>query len=164
MYQDVIGRRVTIPVGQYAWWQGVAEYYTDPSAVFSTQLRWRHGTFYDGDYKGWESAFFVRMGARFQTSFGWNRDDIKLPYGNFKADLVPVKVTYAFTSLASVQGLIQYNNQTSAVSSNIRLALLERSGTGLFVVYNDRHDVSNVTQEGLLGRSFVVKYTRLLTF
>jgi len=164
VFQNVAGRRVTIPVGQYAWWQGVAEYFTNPSAPFSTQLRWKHGTFYDGDYAGWESTFFVRMGARFQSSFGWNRDDIRLPYGAFKADLVPVKITYAFTSLASVQGLIQYNNQTSQISSNIRLALLERSGTGLFVVYNDRRDVSDLTPDGMLGRSFVVKYTRLVSF
>jgi len=50
------------------------------------------------------------------------------------------------------------------VSSNIRLALLNRSGTGWFVVYNDRRDTSDVTSETLLGRSFVIKYTRLVNF
>ncbi len=73
-------------------------------------------------------------------------------------------VSYSFTSLASVQGLIQYNSQTSTISSNIRLALLDRSGTGLFVVFNDRRDNSALTREELLGRSFIVKYTRLLDF
>lgn len=164
VYQDVTGRRVTIPVGEYAWNIGVAEYYSDPSAVFSTQLRWKTGTFYDGDYGGWESTFNVRYGARLQTSIGWNRDDIKLPYGNFVNDLVPIKVTYAFTSLASVQALLQYNSQASSFTSNIRLALLERSGTGLFVVYNDRRDTHDLTSDALLGQSFIVKYTRLLTF
>ena len=79
-------------------------------------------------------------------------------------DLLPVNVSYSFTSLASVQGLIQYNSQASTISSNIRLALLNRSGTGLFVVYNDRRDSSAYTSEELLGRSFIVKYTRLLDF
>jgi hypothetical protein len=89
---------------------------------------------------------------------------VSLPYGDFVTDLVPLKVTYAFTSLASIQALVQYNNQTSTVSSNLRLALLNRSGTGLFVVYNDRRDTSIATKEELLGRSFIVKYTRLFDF
>jgi hypothetical protein len=45
--------------------------------------------------------------------------------------------------LVSVKGLLQYNGQTALFSSNIRLTLLKRSGTGLFVVYNDRRDTSS---------------------
>jgi hypothetical protein len=103
-------------------------------------------------------------GARLLTEVTWNRDDITLPGGSFRNDLVPFKVSYAFTSLASLQGLIQYNRQTSSLSSNIRLALLDRSGTGFFVVYNDRRDTSPATVDEVLGRSFVVKYTRLFDF
>jgi hypothetical protein len=44
------------------------------------------------------------------------------------------------------------------------LALLNRSGTGLFVVYNDRRDVLSSTSYETVGRSFVVKYTRLFDF
>ena len=86
------------------------------------------------------------------------------PYGQFHTDLVPFKVSYAFTTLANIQALVQYNNQTSQVSSNIRLALLNRSGTGLFVVYNDRRDTTDFNPIETLGRSFIVKYTRLFDF
>jgi len=106
----------------------------------------------------------VRLGARLISSVGWNRDVITLPGGSFTTDLVPTSVSYSFTSLASVQALIQYNSQTSTISSNIRLALLDRSGTGLFVVFNDRRDNSAFTPQELLGRSFIVKYTRLIAF
>jgi hypothetical protein len=77
---------------------------------------------------------------------------------------VPLKVSYAFTSLASLQGLLQYNRQASTFSSNIRLALLNRSGTGFFFVYNDRRDTSPFTPDEVLGRSLVVKYTRLFNY
>ncbi len=127
-------------------------------------LRTKTGTFYDGDHYGWEAGLGVRIGARLISSVGWNRDVITLPGGDFTNDLVPTTVSYSFTSLASVKGLIQYNRQTSTISSNIRLALLDRSGTGLFVVYNDRRDSSPFTREELLGRSFIVKYTRLIDF
>ena len=161
VYEDVTGRQVVIPPGEYAWMTGMFEGNTDPSAPISASLRQRIGRFYDGDYIAWELTIGLRAGARLLSEIGWTRDDIKLPGGSFKNDLVPIKVSYAFTSLANLQGLIQYNRQTSTVSSNIRLALLNRSGTGLFVVYNDRRDTSAFTPDQLLGRSFIVKYTRL---
>jgi hypothetical protein len=164
VYQDVTGRRVVIPPGQYAWTRGVFEGHTNQSASLSASLLHRVGSYYDGDYHGWNLTVGLRAGARLLSEIGWNRDDITLPGGKFRNDLVPVKVSYAFTSLASVQGLIQYNRQASTFSSNIRLALLNRSGTGFFVVYNDRRDTSSFTAEELLGRSVVVKYTRLFNF
>ena len=164
VYQDVEGNRVVIPEGQYAWTRGVFEGHTNLSAPISASLFHRIGSYYDGDYHGWSLTIGLRAGARLISEIGWNRDDITLPGGSFRNDLVPVKVSYAFTSLASLQGLIQYNSQTSSVSSNIRLALLNRSGTGFFLVYNDRRDTSPVTSIELLGRSFIAKYTRLIDF
>ena len=164
VYQDVAGRRVIIPAGEYASWNGGLEYESDPSAPVNIALRTKNGRFYDGDHSGWELSLGMRLGARLISSAGWNRDNITLPLGSFKNDLIPLNVSYSFTSLASLQGLIQYNRQSSTLSSNIRLALLDRSGTGLFAVYNDRRDTSDVTSDTLLGRSFIVKYTRLLDF
>ncbi|HET9705099.1 MAG TPA: DUF5916 domain-containing protein [Vicinamibacterales bacterium] len=164
VYQDVTGRRVVIPPGEYAWTRGVFEGHTNLSAPLSASLLHRIGGYYDGDYHGWSLTVAMRAGARLLSEVSWNRDDITLPGGSFRNDLVPVKVSYAFTSLASLQGLIQYNRQASTFSSNIRLALLNRSGTGLFFVYNDRRDTSAFTTEELLGRSFIVKFNRLFDF
>jgi hypothetical protein len=164
VYQDVTGRRVAIPPGQYAWTRGVFEGHTNLSAPISASLLHRIGSYYDGDYHGWSLTVAARAGARLLTEVGWNRDDVKLPGGRFRNDLVPTKVSYAFTRLASVQALLQYNRQASTFSSNIRLALLNRSGTGFFLVYNDRRDTSAFTTDELLGRSLVAKYTRLFDF
>jgi hypothetical protein len=164
VYQDVTGRRVVIPPGAYAWTRGVFEGHTNLSAPVSASIFHRVGSYYDGDYHGWSLTVAMRAGARLLSEVAWNRDDVTLPGGRFRNDLVPVKVSYAFTSLASVQGLLQYNRQSSTFSSNIRLALLDRSGTGFFFVYNDRRDTSPFTADELLGRSFVVKYTRLFTY
>jgi Domain of unknown function (DUF5916)/Carbohydrate family 9 binding domain-like len=164
VYQDVTGRRVVIPAGEYAWTRGVFEGHTNLSAPISASLFHRVGSYYNGDYHGWSLTLGLRAGARLLSEWGWNRDDITLPAGRFRNDLVPVRVSYAFTRLASLQGLIQYNKQASTFSSNIRLAMLNRSGTGFFVVYNDRRDTSAFTPDQLLGRSFVIKYTRLFDF
>jgi hypothetical protein len=164
VYQDVTGRRVVVPPGQYAWTRGVFEGHTNLSAPVSASLFHRVGSYYDGDYHGWQLTIGLRAGARLLSELGWSRDDITLPGGRFRNDLVPVKASYAFTRLASLQALVQYNRQSSTFSSNIRLALLDRSGTGFFVVYNDRRDTSAFTAAELLGRSLLVKYTRLVTY
>jgi len=158
------GKRVVIPPGFYTWHTVANEFQSDPSASFSGTIRTRHGTFYDGDFASYESTLSLRAGARFQSTLGYTRQNIDLAYGQFHTDLVPFKISYAFTTLANLQALVQYNNQTSQLSSNIRLAVLNRSGTGLFVVYNDRRDTTDFNPIETLGRSFVVKYTRLFDF
>ena len=158
------GRRVVIPVGEYSWVQHAFEYQHDPSAVATGTVRYRIGEYYDGDITALELTANLRLGSRVAASAAWTRQDITLPYGDFVAHLVPIKASYAFTPLASLQALLQYNSQTAQFSSNVRLALLDRSGTGLFLVYNDRRDTSSFTPIETLGRSFVVKYTRLLDF
>ena len=158
------GRRVIIPPGLYTWYQISNEYLSNPSSVVSGSVRYRLGNFYDGDYKSIELSGAARVGSRFTSSIGWTRQQIDLPGGSFTSDLIPLKVTYAFTTLANVQALVQYNGQSTLLSTNVRLAVLNRSGTGLFVVYNDRRDTSTFDPREVLGRSFVVKYTRLLNF
>ncbi|MBI3050098.1 MAG: carbohydrate binding family 9 domain-containing protein [Acidobacteria bacterium] len=164
IYQDVSGGRVVVPAGEYAWTWGEFEGNTNRSAPISASLVHKIGSYYDGDYHGWRLTVGLRAGARLLSELEWTRDDIGLPGGRFRNDLLPMKVSYAFTSLASLQGLIQYNKQASTISSNIRLALLNRSGTGFFLVYNDRRDTSPFTPDELLGRSFIVKYTRLFDY
>ncbi len=156
------GKRVVIPPGLYTWYQIANEYLSDPSAAVSTTLRWRHGGFYDGDFDAYEMTVNWHTGSRFIGSLGWTRQNIELPGGDFHTDLVPLKLTYAFTTLANVQALLQYNNQSSLLSTNIRVAVLNRSGTGLFVVFNDRRDTTTFNPYETLGRSFIVKFTRLI--
>jgi uncharacterized protein DUF5916 len=158
------GKRVVIPPGKYTWSQFASEFITDPSAVASFTFRHRIGGFYDGDFQSVQFDPAVRIGSRFLGSVGYTWQSAKLQYGDFTTNLLTTKASYAFTTLASVQALLQYNSQTSQFSSNIRLALLNRSGTGLFVVYNDRQDTTDFTPIETLGRSFIVKYTRLLDF
>jgi hypothetical protein len=158
------GRRVTIPAGMYSWGQNALEYLHNPSARVTGTFRYRFGHYYDGDFQSTELTSEYRITPKATASLGWTRQDIKLPYGNFVNNLVPIKANYSFTTLMNLSALLQYNGQTGQFSSNVRFALLNRSGTGLFVVYNDRRDVLSSTSLDTLGRSFVVKYTRLIDF
>jgi hypothetical protein len=158
------GNRVTIPAGQYAWAQNAFEYFHNPSARVSGTIRYRIGNYYDGDFNSVEINSEYRITPQATASLGWTRQDVDLPYGSFVNNLIPFKANYSFTTLINLSALLQYNGQTGLFSSNVRFAWLNRSGTGLFVVYNDRRDMLSSTAIETLGRSFVVKYTRLIDF
>jgi hypothetical protein len=170
IYNGADGNRVVIPPGFYSWNQWTAEYYGNPSAPLFANVLYTWGGIYNGDLQRWDLSGNVRVGAKLQASVGWRRDDVTLPTGDFVLDLIPVKFNYSFTPLTSLSALIQYNSQTADISSNIRFALLNRSGTGLFIVYNDQRNTldyqrldpeTGVIYPTVIGRSFIVKYTYL---
>jgi hypothetical protein len=158
------GRHVAIAPGLYTWSQHGFEYFHNPSARVASNVRVRVGRYYDGDFNSIEVTSDYRFSARTTASLGWTRQHASLPAGDFVTYLLPIKGSFAFTPLASLSALLQYNGQTAQFSSNIRLALLTRSGTGLFIVYNDRRDRTDYTSLDTLSRSFVIKYTRLFEF
>jgi len=158
------GRRVMIPAGEYDWWQNTLEYLHNPSSRVTANVRYFFGNYYDGDFQSLEISSDYRITPKMTTSVGWTRQDVDLPAGSFVNHLVPIKANYSFTTLTNLSALLQYNGQTGQFSSNVRFAWLNRSGTGLFVVFNDRRDLLSSTALETLGRSFVVKYTRLVDF
>jgi hypothetical protein len=155
---------VTIPPGYYPWTEGLVSFIWDQSAPVFFDVRITHGGYYDGTSVGTQSNVGARWGERLRATVGINSDKVDLPYGKFTTLLMPVKVTWAFNPLTTLAALVQYNNQTQTLSSNVRLAILDRSGTGLFVVYNDKRDTTPFTPDVQLGRSFIVKYARLFDF
>ena len=71
-----------------------------------------------------------------------------------------LRVGYSFNPRMFLNALIQYNNDTRQVSSNIRFRFIHRPLSDLFLVYNEQRDV-------LLGRNdktLTLKYTHLFDF
>ena len=62
----------------------------------------------------WDGDWRVKTAI---TARGWEAEiaiplkTLRYPVGTFHTTLLPVKVAYAFTPLASIQALVQYNNQ-----------------------------------------------------
>ena len=155
---------VVIPPGLYSWWHGSASFDSNPSAPLFFDVRFTHGGFYDGSSRAWETNWGARAGDKLRATVGYNRSDVDLPGGSFATVLLPVRVSWSFSPLTTIQALVQYNSQAALVSSNIRFAMLDRSGTGFFIVYNERRDTLMFVPETVLGRSLTVKYTRLFDF
>ena len=72
-----------------------------------------------------------------------------------------MRAGYFFTPRIFFQGLLQFNNQTTVWSGNLRFGWLNTAGTGLYLVYNDAEYATSFTDIGQpIGRSFTLKYTK----
>ena len=147
---------VIIPSGTYRHKEAQLVFWTNPSKPVSIRLRSNLGGFFGGRRYATSGTLRLRFGDKFNSEFSLIHNDIRLPYGNFIADVFRSRIAYSFTPLIFIQGLIQYNNVSNIWSANMRFGILQRANTGLFVVYNETQG------DGLVrNRSFTIKYSRM---
>ena len=160
-----IASDVTIPVGAYGFQDYFASYSMGAQRRFSGTFSIQRGQFFTGDI----TAYGYRQGRieitpqfSFEPSLSVNRID--LPEGRFTAALVQTRLTYTLTPRTFFGGLLQYNNSTNSLSTNLRLRWEYQPGSELFVVYNDQRDTGLRDSPWLQNRAFIVKFTRLFRF
>ncbi len=160
---------VRVRPGRYNYSEVVLNYGTDQSARFFASGNVSAGNFYSGTIRSINFNGAFRPNKKLTWGGGYVRNFIALPEGDFVTDLVGLRFNWSFTPKSYLQAFTQYNSRTSQVSSNIRLALLSTSSTGLFVVYNTRlsafdyldpHGRERLT----LSRALFVKYNYLFDF
>ena len=89
-------------------------------------------------------------------------NDIELPQGAFTTHLVTGRVNYFFNTKVFVNALLQYNTDTSQWSSNVRLNIIHRPLSDIFLVYNERHDSRSGDTDR--SRAVIAKMTYLIAF
>ena len=106
---------------------------------------------------------FARSSSRFSSELQFNRNDVRMPWGDFLVNLSTLRLDYTFSPRMTVRSLTQYTTSTHEVSNNVRFNLIYRPGSDIYVVYND------LSQTGLPAdifgkkdRQLVVKATYLL--
>jgi hypothetical protein len=70
-----------------------------------------------------------------------------------------MRLNYSFSTKMFVSALLQYNSDLRKVSSNVRLDLIHRPLSDIFLVYNEQRDSF---QNGAVDRSVTFKYTHML--
>ena len=91
-------------------------------------------------------AFGARATSRLSSELQYNRNDVKMPWGDFLVNLTTLRVDYTFSPRMTIRSLTQFNTSTNEISNNIRFNLIHRPGSDLYVVYND------LRQTGPAGR------------
>jgi hypothetical protein len=162
-----IAPNVTVQPGNYGGWQFQPRANTSTQAPVVLRTGADVGTFLSGDIRRGFAAVDVVLGATLAGQVRLEHNDVRLPEGSFDATLARVRLGYSFSPTLFIQSLVQYSSQTQIWSGNVRLGWMDRAGTGLFIVYNERQVVDGIPRpherhflRDPLERSVLLKFTR----
>ena len=112
---------------------------------------------FGGDRISISPTINYRIGETFRSEFSIRYNDYDLPNGDFTANLARLRMSYSFTPKMTLQALVQYNDVSEKLGTNIRFSWLRSASSGLYVVYNE------VDERGIgalpRGREFILKYS-----
>ncbi len=159
----VIYPGVVVPPGTYDHAEAQLVAMSNQGAPLSVSLRATIGGFFGGDRVALNPTIRFRAGDALTTEINYQRNDIKLPWGDFVTNLVRTRVSYSFSPRIFTQALIQYNDRADLWSMNFRFGWLQAANTGLFVVYTDTRGLYDLfDRPERTDRSLTVKYSYLL--
>jgi len=151
---------VIVPPGTYDHAEAQLVAMSNQGLPISVSMRATIGGFFGGDRVSLNPTVRFRAGDALTTELAYQRNDIKLPDGNFVTNLVRTRVSYSFSTRVFTQALIQYNDRADLWSMNFRFGWLQAANTGLFVVYTDTRGLYDLFERPeRTDRSFTVKYS-----
>ncbi len=152
---------VFVPPGTYDHTQIRFSGSSDQSQPLSYGLNATVGGRFGGDQISLQPSVEYRIDETFRSSLSISYNKFDLPYenGDFTANLAQLRLSYSFTPKIQLQALIQYNEQTDSIGTNIRFSWLQTANSGLFLVYNEVDERSVGAPP--TGREFIVKYSHI---
>src|SRR5690606_1772125 len=127
-----------IGVGDYYFDEFAVSYITDKSRMVHTEVGLRSGEFFDGNRDSYTLGVNFQPSYRFQAGVLWNHNDVELPSGDFRTNLVTTRLNYSFATNMFLNALIQYNSSEEEIISNIRFNFIHKPLSDFFLVYNER--------------------------
>ena len=156
--EEEIAPGISVPAGEYGGWVWAPRFNTSTRLPLIFRAGANLGSFLTGTRKYGFGTLEFRQGETLAGSVTLEHNKVDLEEGSFDATLARGRVGYSFTPNLFIQTLFQYGTQTKIWSGNVRLGWLDKAGTGLFVVYNERQTTDDLI--GPLERSFLIKFTR----
>ena len=117
------------------------------------------GDFYTGYRHLYTVGGAFRYNHKINTSFSFTHNNINLPEGHFKTNLLGIRANYDFSTKMFLNAFIQCNNDTRQWSSNVRFNLIHRPLSDFFLVYNERRD--SISGD-LINRAIIAKFTYMI--
>jgi hypothetical protein len=152
---------VTVPAGEYDHSEAQLVLITNQGAPLSLDMTTTIGGFFGGDRVRLTPALRWRIGETFSSELSIDHNDVDLPVpnGDFALTLTRLRLSYSFTPKILLQALVQYNDVSDVLATNLRFSWLQSANAGFYLVYNEVDD----RNFGALpaGRELIVKYSRI---
>jgi hypothetical protein len=151
---------IFIPPGDYDGGQYGFFANSSPNRPVRLDLNGSWQPFYDGTLVNLASAVTVNPDPHLALTAGYAYNDAKTPFGDVRADIGTLRVSYAFSTRVFLNALVQYNGLDDELSANIRFNFIHRPGSDLFIVLNEVRGSSQSIWD-FDNRGAVVKITYL---
>ena len=151
----------SIPAGSYGYRNAQLSYTTTQRFPVYGNAGLNVGDYYDGTRLAYNGGLTWR--PRYDVSFEstYQRNDVSLKSGRFRADLAGLRVKYARSTTLFGSTFVQYNTQSKTFVTNARLAWRYSPLSDVFLVYTERQNTeAHVRNE----RSVALKVTRMIAF
>ena len=151
----------SIPAGSYGYRNAQLSYITTQRFPVYGNAGLNVGDYYDGTRLAYNGGLTWR--PRYDVSFEstYQRNDVSLKSGSFRADLAGLRVKYARSTTLFGSTFVQYNTQSKSFVTNARLAWRYSPLSDVFLVYTERQNTeAHVRNE----RSVALKVTRMIAF
>ena len=147
---------IVIPAGEYTFhdWSFFAN--TSNGRAVSVFWRFSNGDFFDGTRRNSNITVNYRPSPHFRSETEWGYNDVDLPGGAFRTNVLRQRFNVSFSPNLSVNSFIQYLDTQDLISMNTRFNWIYKPGADLFIVYNQ-----NWTDGGTQDRALIVKFTYL---
>jgi hypothetical protein len=152
-------RRAVVATGRHDFTEYFALFNGDPAALITPSVRYSFGPFYDGHKRSYSIGPSMRPNERLNASLNLQINDIDLPGVSYVSTLATARINYSFSTSVFLNALVQYNTDTSQLSSNVRFNIIHRPLSDFFLVYNERRDERTNLR---LDRAIIAKFTYML--
>ncbi|MGD9925362.1 MAG: hypothetical protein AB7V13_28515, partial [Pseudorhodoplanes sp.] len=154
--------KATISPGGYGFKNANVTWMLGQQRPVSGNVSAEYGTFYDGNkaavsFSRGRIGVTARLSLEPNISLNW----LTLAARSFSTNAIGSRITYTITPTMFVGGLVQYNSTSDSVGANLRLRWEFRSGSELFVVYNEDRATLPRRWPTANSRAFVIKINRL---
>ena len=155
-----IGDDVPVPPGDYdtdfyGWFAGTSQ---NRAVVLNSTGFFQN--IYDGKVASISGDLNFNPTANLAVTLGFTHNKVRVPAGEFAADLARVRLGYSFSTKVTFNALVQYNDQDDELSANLRFNFIHRPGSDLFIVINEQRGSATSIWD-VNTRAAVVKLTYL---
>lgn len=151
---------VYVPRGEYNEYESQLVLITNQGAPLSLEVESRIGGFFGGDRVNLTPVLRYRTSDTFTSELSWvyNRIDLPTETDDVEINVGRLRLSYSFTPKMLLQALIQYDDRTDLVATNLRFSWLQSANAGLYLVYNEVDD-ENVVGSYDKRRELTLKFS-----
>lgn len=150
---------VVIPVGDYEFGILGGRFSTSDSRVISSTTGFELGDFYNGQLRKFHIDGSLRPNGQISLHVNYQFNRVKLPAGDFDANLFSGRFNYSFSTKLFAKLFAQWNTETNLVSTNFLINYIYRPGSDFYFVFNQTFDTDKTTKAALRDSTVVAKMT-----